>query len=167
MIGLLAKESAVAILGAMLAYDLVYRLRWAPREGLRPLLHRMGCFFRDGYVALVPPFVALLIIRAAVYRGIRIRATPFLENPLVAADTVTRVLTAVKVMGMYAERLVWPGVPLLRLLVRRDPLVQSPPTSWEDWHAWIVLAALSAAIVVVVRQRRRNPRWRSSPSSRC
>lgn len=157
MLGVFAKESAVAILGAMLAYDLVYRLRSRPADGLATLGREAWRFFRTGYVALVPPFAALLLARAAVYRGVAVRTTPFLENPLVAANLGTRLLTAAKVLGIYVARLVWPASLSCDYSYDAIPVVQTPPATAGDWLAWVVLVALVAAIVGIVRQRRRNP----------
>src|SRR5207247_9623286 len=53
-LGLLAKESAVGILGAMLAFDLAYRVHWGWPGGVAELGRAVWGVVRNGFVALAP-----------------------------------------------------------------------------------------------------------------
>jgi len=65
----------------MLAFDLVYRFAWNPGDRMRPLSTHLWQLFREGYVALVPAFLAVAVIRAGVYRDVRVRATALSREP--------------------------------------------------------------------------------------
>ena len=152
-LGLLAKESAAGILGAMLAYDLTYRLGEA--RGTAGLARRAWELARTGYLALVPAFVGIALVRAGVYGDVHVRDTPFFENPLVGVDFLTARFTAMKVLGRYVWHLVWPANLSFDYSYDAIPVVGWPPRSWEDWQAFVALAAFVAATVLLVRWRRR------------
>ena len=156
-LGLLAKESAVGILGAMLAFDLAYRVRWRSPGGVAELRRQLWALFRTGYIALVPAFAAVALLRASVYRNLEIGEVPFLENPLVQADALSARLTALKVLGRYVWHLLWPAALSCDYSYDAIPLVAWPPTRWEDWQGFLALAGLVAALVALVRWRRRSP----------
>src|SRR3989454_87801 len=156
-LGLLAKESAVGILGAMLAFDLAYRVRWRSPGGVAELRRQLWALFRTGYIALVPAFAAVALLRASVYRNLEIGEVPFLENPLVQADALSARLTALKVLGRYVWHLLWPAALSCDYSYDAIPLVAWPPTRWEDWQGFLALAGLVAAFVALVHWRRRRP----------
>src|SRR6266566_3539143 len=144
-LGLLAKESAVGILGAMLAFDLAYRVRWRSPGGVAEFRRQLWALFRTGYIALVPAFAAVALLRASVYRNLEIGEVPFLENPLVQADALSARLTALKVLGRYVWHLLWPAALSCDYSYDAIPLVAWPPTRWEDWQGFLALAGLVAA----------------------
>jgi protein O-mannosyl-transferase len=149
-LGLLSKESAVGVLGAMLAWDLA---SWADagERGRWPLGRRVA-----GYVALVPAFAGVALLRAAIYRTLDVRDTPFLENPLVRADWWAARLTALKVLGRYLWLLVWPRTLSCDYSYDAIPVVAWPPRGWEDWQGPLALAGLLAGIGALVWWRRRS-----------
>ena len=153
-LGLLAKESAVGILGAMLAFDLAYPA--ASRPGAPDRARRPWGPLLAGYLALVPAFAGVALLRAGVYRNLEIKPTPFLENPLVGADPWTARLTAFKVLGKYVWRLVWPASLSCDYSYNAVPVVGWPPAGWEDGQALLALAGVIAALVMIIRWRRRS-----------
>src|SRR3989441_1601556 len=143
--------------GAMLAFDLAYRVRWRSPGGVAELRRQLWALFRTGYIALVPAFAAVALLRASVYRNLEIGEVPFLENPLVQADALSARLTALKVLGRYVWHLLWPAALSCDYSYDAIPLVAWPPTRWEDSQGFLALAGLVAALVALVHWRRRSP----------
>lgn len=151
-LGLLAKENAVTVVGAVLAYDVAYRLD-APAGRWR----RVAQLARTGWVALVPPLVAVGLIRWRVYADTVVERPPFLDNPLASADGWTARWTALKALARSAGLLVWPHRLSWDYSYSEIPLATWPPHGWGDWQALLALAGLVAAIVGAWRLRRRCP----------
>ncbi len=93
-LGILSKESAVTVIAAVVAGDLVYRRR----------------IDVPGTAALAVGAAAALILRTAVLGGgFGLGIAPArLDNVLAGAPLGPRVLTAVEVIGRYARTLAWP-----------------------------------------------------------
>src|ERR1700693_1132265 len=97
-VGIFSKESAIAIVGIIAAYALVW---WREGGYGRKLL--WGC------LAAAPPVAALWYLRSAAIAGSPPARFPFTDNPLVAADSWTARLTALKVMGLDLWLMIWPA----------------------------------------------------------
>jgi len=137
--GVFSKESAVVILGVIVLYELVW---WKERRNIRGLL--FGC------VAIVPPLAVLWFGRSAVRAGTDLLSSPFVDNPLVAADFWTARLTALKILAKYLGLLVWPAQLSADYSYSQIPLARG---SAGDWFAWLVLAGVIAAVTVLRRNR--------------
>jgi protein O-mannosyl-transferase len=137
--GVFSKESAVMILGVIVLYELVW---WKERKNLRGLL--LGC------AAMAPPLLVMGYARSVVMASTSAADLPFVDNPLVAADFWIARLTALKVMARYLGLLVWPAKLSADYSYAEIPLAHGAAS---DWIAWIVVAAVIAAVIVLRRNR--------------
>ncbi len=107
-LALLAKENAVALIPVLILADLLY----PPARGAPPAAD-VGRFAGARrlplarYAALAGVTIVFFACRAAVL-GSATPAIDVLDNPLVALPLVPRTLTAIKVVALYAWRLVFP-----------------------------------------------------------
>ncbi len=139
-IGVFSKESAVAILGVILLYELTW---WKERKQLRGLL--FGC------AALAPPLLFMWYQRSVVM----VTSTPpvlhFVDNPLVGASFIRGRLTAIVVMAKYLWLLVWPLRLSSDYSYNQIPIASGAP---HDWIAWI---AVLAVIIAAASMYKRSP----------
>jgi len=136
--GLFSKESAAVLPAVMLIYDLAFAgMPWRARAG--------------GYLALLPLFACYFYIRSAVFSKLPPMHVNFGDNPLTGADFWTARLTAVKVIGMYLWRLLWPLELSADYSYNQIPLVTWRFHTWEDWKALVALAVCVAAALVALR----------------
>jgi tetratricopeptide (TPR) repeat protein len=166
-LGVFFKESAVMVLGVMVLYDFTYRLERRHPNRLRSLLSNFWRFFVQGYVAVLPPLVAVALVRARLFGQMRPAEWPFVDNPLVSVSTWIGgnyyntswigTLTAIKVIGKYLALLVWPQKMSCDYSYDQIPLIDPGFHRFEDWQAILALAVVLAAIAFAVRQYRRNP----------
>jgi protein O-mannosyl-transferase len=144
-IGLFSKESAVAVLPAVLIYDLAFPagVSWRARA--------------PGYLALAAPLAIFLYVRDEVLSKLPSVHAAFADNPLLGADFLTARITAIKVIGKYLWRLVWPAHLSCDYSYNQVPLVDWPFHSAEDWKALVALAACAGLAALAIRCYRRNP----------
>jgi protein O-mannosyl-transferase len=138
-VGVFSKESAVVIAGVMALYELVW---WKERKNLRGLL--LGC------AAIALPLLIMWYARLVVIPAANGTQFPFVDNPLVAAGFWTARLTALKVIARYLGLLVWPATLSADYSYAEIPLAHG---SVADWVAWIIVAAVVAAVIVFRRNR--------------
>jgi tetratricopeptide (TPR) repeat protein len=142
-VGLFSKESAAALPGIMLLYDLIWPKRgtWRSRA--------------TAYAALALPFVAFFFLRGGIVTHMVVE---FTENPLVHAGFWTARLTAVKVIGKFLWLFLWPARLSADYSYHAVPVFGWPVSSWEDAKVLVALAfCLGAgllAILLAVRWRR-------------
>ncbi len=98
--GMLAKENAVTLLPVLVLSDLLY----PGPAGTPPAVLRAHV---PRYLALAGAIILFTVVRAAVI-GPNPPGIDRLDNPLVALPVGERVLTAIKVVGLYAWRLLVP-----------------------------------------------------------
>jgi protein O-mannosyl-transferase len=137
--GVFSKESAVVILGVIVLYELVW---WKERKNLRGLL--LGC------AAVAPSLLVMWYARSAAIGSTGPADFPFVDNPLVAADFWTARLTALKVLARYLGLLVWPANLSADYSYAEIPLAHGAAS---DWIAWIAVAAVITAAIVLQRNR--------------
>ena len=154
--GIFCKESAVVVVGAVVAYDFVYRVQRRRPKWLSNLVSNFWGFFRTGYVWLIPPLIGLWVIRAHVFANLPPPELPFVDNPLVDAGFLTSRLTAIKVIGYYLGLLVWPRSLSCDYSYNQIPLMSWRFCAWDDWKAVIAMLAVITITVIAVRQFRRN-----------
>jgi tetratricopeptide (TPR) repeat protein len=82
-LGVFCKESAVVVVGAVAAYDFVYRLQPKRSKWLSNLVSNFWGFFRTGYIWFVPPLAVWARVRAGVFANLTPAEWPFVDNPLV------------------------------------------------------------------------------------
>jgi tetratricopeptide (TPR) repeat protein len=138
-IGVFSKESAVAIVGIIAVYALVW---WKEGGYGRKLL--WSC------LAAAPAFAALWYLRTAALAGSPPARFPFTDNPLVAADFWTARLTALKVMGLDLWLMIWPAQLSSDYSYAQIPLMHG---SLRDWLAWLSVAAALLGVAIIFRRK--------------
>jgi hypothetical protein len=138
-VGAFSKESAVAILGVVVLFELTW---WKERRQLRGLV--LGC------IAIAPPFLALFYQRSVVLAGSFTPQLLFVDNPLVGAHFLAGRLTAIAVMARYLWLLVWPA--RLSCDYSYATILLAKGGLW-DWIDWLTVAAV---VAVVAQQFSRN-----------
>ena len=139
-VGVFSKESAVAILGVIVLYELTW---WKERKQLWGLLY--GC------AALLPPFLFLLYQRATVLTTGPPPLSNFPENPIIGASFVRGRLTALTVMAKCLWLLVWPAKLSADYSYNQIPLATGAA---HDWLAWSVLLAVAIAVAAAFKRNR-------------
>lgn len=156
--GVFCKEGAVAVLGVLVLYDFTYRIERRHPNWFVNLMIQYWGFFWKGYIALVPPFVAMWWVRSIVFEKLRPPELPWVDNPLAmpGVDFWTQRLTAIKVIGKYFWLLIWPQKLSCDYSYNQIPLVNWRFSTWEDWKALIALAAVIIVLLVAIRNYHRN-----------
>lgn len=141
-IGVFSKESAVAILGVIVLYEITW---WNERKQHRGLL--LGC------AATALPTLVMLYVRMTVLAASRPAEFPFVDNPLVAANFFRARLTAIVVMAKYLWLLVWPA------RLSADYSYAQIPIATGTLHEWIAWIAVAAVALAVASQFKANRLW--------
>jgi len=102
--GVFSKESAVCIIGVIVAYELIL-----PMEGSSSRAESTRGVLVIGCMATAIPIVAMLVQRARVLAASLPAEIPFTDNPIVGASFWIGRLTALKVIARYLWLLVWPA----------------------------------------------------------
>jgi protein O-mannosyl-transferase len=136
-VGVFSKESAVAVVGVIVLYEVT----WWDRRRLYGLFQ--AC------LAMSPALLVMWWARTRVLAATAPAQFPFVDNPIIGADFWTGRLTALKVLALYLERLIWPVHLSADYSYSQIPLADGRLT---DWIAWAVVGA--AAIVVALLYRR-------------
>jgi hypothetical protein len=131
-IGIFSKESAVALIPLMLAYDLAAR---------RPAMR--ACV--QGYSGAAAPLSAFLYMRSQALATLPAAITLPINNPLVRAGFGVSKLTAIQVIGRYLWLLVWPRNLSCDYSYNQIPLFRWTFDNWSDWGAVLALAVCLAA----------------------
>ena len=155
-VGVFCKESAVVVLGVLVLYDFTYRLQPLHSNWFVNLVYNFWGFFWKGYIALVPPFLALAYVRSWVFDQLRPPELPFVDNPLVGVDFLSARLTAIKVLGKYLWLLIWPQTLSCDYSFNEIPIVSHTFTSWEDLKALVALGMLAGLVALAIYNYRRN-----------
>jgi hypothetical protein len=138
--GFFAKESAVALVGAIVLFELTW---WTERKPLRSVV--------AAAIALLPPLAAMLYQRAAVLGASPKADFPFTDNPIVGAGFWVGRLTAIKVLGHYLWLTVWPVKLSADYSYSQVPLAAGTPM---DGLWWIAMLAAGAGVVWLYRAQR-------------
>ena len=138
-VGVFSKESAVAVLGVIVLYEFTF---WKERKQFRGLI--LGC------AAVAVPLFAMLYQRAKVLAASPPAQFSFLDNPLLGAHFLASRLTAIAVLAKYLWILVWPAKLSADYSYPQIPIASG---TLHDWIAWI---AVTAIVVAVAWQFRRN-----------
>jgi protein O-mannosyl-transferase len=139
-IGVFSKESAVAILGVVVVFELTW---WKERRQLRGLL--LGC------AAMAPALLALFYQRSVVLAGSASSEAGFLDNPLMGAHLITAKLTAMALMAKYLWLLIWPAQLSCDYSYAAIPLAKG---SLANWLAWVIVLLVGAAAAWQFRRNR-------------
>lgn len=144
-VGMFSKESAVTVLGVMLAYDLIFR------AGSRSAAE-LWRICRPTYLTLILPVGIYFFLRANALGKTVIPAFPFTDNPIAGAAFFTGRFTAVKVLGEYLWLMLWPANLSCDYSFNQIPL-----SSIGDWKAWLALAACTGLGAIALFSYRRQP----------
>jgi len=129
-IGIFSKESAVAVMGVIVLYELTW---WKEKKNLRALLY--GC------AAAGLPILLMLAKRWAVLAASGPDVPFYLDNPISGASFLAGRLTAISVIGKYLWLLVWP------LKLSADYSYNQIPIVTGTMREWI---SCGAALLVVI-----------------
>ena len=140
LIGVFSKESAVAIVGVIAIYELIW---WRERRQWRGLIY--------GMIATGIPVALMLAARWRVLSRSLPAEFPFLDNPITAADFITAKLTALKVTAHYLWLVLWPAGLSSDYSYPQIPLASGTA---GDWAAWLTVAAAVALIALCARWSR-------------
>ena len=132
-VGVFSKESAVAILGVIGLYELVW---WKKGKSGRALLM--------GGAAVLVPVVVMLYQRFVVLSSSPPAEFPFTDNPLVGTGFWTGRLTAIRLIGRYLLLTFWPATLSTDYSYAQVSVFQG---SAGDW---IVIAAVLLLIAAAV-----------------
>lgn len=139
-VGVFSKESAVAVLGVIVLYEITF---WKGRERLRVLAL--------GSAAVVIPMAAMLIQRARVLAASAPAQFSFVDNPMQGASFWKARLTAMAVGGKYLWLLIWPAKLSADYSYSQIPIVSG---TLHEWIAWLAVAAVVVAIALQFRANR-------------
>jgi protein O-mannosyl-transferase len=139
-VGVFSKESAVAILGVIVLYEIAF---WSGRERLRGLT--LGC------AAVAIPIVAMLIQRARVLAASPPAQFSFVDNPLQGASFFKARMTAIAVGAKYLWLLVWPAKLSADYSYSQIPIASG---TFYDWVAWVAVAAVFVTVAMQFRANR-------------
>jgi hypothetical protein len=114
----LAEENAATLVAVIVAADVIYR---GATEGIRSVLHREA----SRYSVLAAFALGALALRMLITGGIAAEPDR-LDNVLAGAQSDVRCLTAIKVLALYALKLVWPFHLSADYSYRQIDLVTSP-----------------------------------------
>jgi len=157
-VGVFCKESTVVVLGVIALYDFTFRIRPKHPNWLVNLFANGWEFLCKGYVALIPPFLAMYYVRSQLFEKMRPPELPWVDNNLAipGTDFWTQRLTAIKVIGKYLYLLIWPNTLSPDYSYNQVPLVDWSFSSWEDWKAIVALVVVVLIILVAIKQYQRN-----------
>jgi hypothetical protein len=136
-VGVFSKESAAAILGVIVIYELIW---WRERRQCPALI--AGC------VAVLVALETMWYARAAVFFHLPPTRFPYWDNPLVDAGFWEARLTALKVIAKCLGLLFWPAHLSCDYSYAQIPMATG---TGADWLAWLLVAAAAAVVVLLYR----------------
>jgi tetratricopeptide (TPR) repeat protein len=157
-VSVFCKESGVVVLGVVMLYDFLYRLRPKQRNWLANLIANFWGFALKGYVVLAAPILAMACVRSKVFGQLRPPELPWVDNPLVmpGVSFLTARITAIKVIGKYFWLLLWPQQLSCDYSYNQIPIVNPHFNTWEDWKAIVALVSIVLVLVVAIRSYQRS-----------
>jgi hypothetical protein len=132
-LGVFSKESAVAGVGVIVLYDLLWREKSTSRTAM------------VGHWILVALPVALFLFQRTLVLGAASPEFPYVDNPIAGASFWTGRLTALSVMGRYLGLLLWPARLSADYSFSAIPLASGNLTDWVAWSALAVMAVMALA----------------------
>ncbi len=156
--GVFAKENAVVLLGVIGLYDFTFRLRRITGNWLTNFLANVWAWLTRGYLALIPPLLAMWYVRSTLFDKMRPPELPWVDNNLAipGTDFWTQRFTAIKVIGKYFWKLLWPQTLAPDYSYNEVPLVSWHFSNWEEIKALLALVAVIIVLLVAVRQYHRS-----------
>lgn len=139
-IGIFSKESAIAILGVIVLWEIAW---WKGHKPLRDAAY--------GFIAAALAIIAFLVQRSLVLARSTAPVFPYVDNPLLGAGFFSARVTAVKILANYLWMFVWPAKLSWNYYYSEIPLARG---AVQDWLAWIVIAAAITGVCMAFRRNR-------------
>ena len=157
-VSVFCKETGIVVLGVVMLYDFLYRMRRKHPHWLANLVSNFWEFTLNGYVVLTAPILAMCYVRGWVFQQLRPPELPWVDNPLAMPSVSfwTARITAIKVIGKYFWLLLWPQQLSCDYSYNQIPIVNWHFTAWEDWKAIIALVSVVVVLLVAIRNYHRN-----------
>ncbi|HEY3130649.1 MAG TPA: tetratricopeptide repeat protein [Acidobacteriota bacterium] len=146
LFALLSKESALVLLPVVWIFRAV---SFQSSHAKEPSSLSWKNIVRPIDVALAGAALCMIGLRIAILGQVGPKTAdtvPYAENPLAFSSATTRVLTAIKLLGLYFWKMVWP----LRLSSDYS-FNQIPVATWGDPLFWIALALLLFCLILALR----------------
>jgi len=139
-VGVFCKETAIMLFGVLAAWDFSFN-RNQPKRRL--------CF---SYIVLIPSWIAMFLSRHFVLGNSPVFVQSAVDNPLVLAAPITRVLTALSIQGQYIGLFFWPSQ------LSCDYSYNQISFFGESWTAtaWIVVLGSSIGTIVWLGRHHRS-----------
>src|SRR5574340_1230500 len=151
-VGVFAKENAFVVPILLLLYDMSHSFKGRLTPGAL-----WAALYKPSYAVVAVVFAACGLARWFIYRPLGPVTIPFVDNPLIGADSITARLTAIKVLGKYLWLLVWPRQLSCDYSYNQIPLVRWPFSGgWENTQTLVAAAALAGLACLAVLCFRRN-----------
>lgn len=104
-LALLSKESAVTLLGVVILIDWLYHYQGQLKAMLENGLHTI----KRNYLGFILATLVYVILRFLILKNpLNPGSIPLLDNPLIAASSWQRIITALKIIGNYIILLIFP-----------------------------------------------------------
>jgi tetratricopeptide (TPR) repeat protein len=157
-VSVFCKESGVVVLGVIMLYDFLYRLRRKQPNWLANLISNFSEFALKGYVVLLAPFLTMFCVRSQIFGQLRPPELPWVDNPLAmpSVSFLTARITAIKVIGRYFWLLLWPQQLCCDYSYNQIPIVNWHFNTWEDSKAIVALVFIVIVLLVAIRNYHRN-----------
>jgi protein O-mannosyl-transferase len=139
-IGIFSKESAIAILGVIVLWEITC---WKDRKQIRGIAY--------GFIAAALPIIAFLIQRSTVLARSTVPVFPYVDNPLLGAGFFTARFTAIRVLANYLWMFVWPAKLSWNYYYSEIPMARG---TLQDWISWIVIATAFTGACIAFRRNR-------------
>lgn len=155
-LGLLSKEQALMLPFLLVLFDFCSRGRFlnSPDHQITRSVNQRIHRFASRYGWYVVVLLLYLLLRGYALGGRLIAHTGFLENPAAYADFWTRLLTALKVAGVYLWLCVWPVALSADYSYDAIPV----PLSLLDWQVLAGLLSWGGLLVAAAWSYRRGDR---------
>ncbi|MFA6107060.1 MAG: hypothetical protein WC745_05335 [Patescibacteria group bacterium] len=106
LLALLSKESA---LGIIPLYLVIIEADFAGKEGFLKKLAALFKKYWTDFAYLFGAFFLYLLMRVSTLENLAATRATVVENPLKFASPIERIITAVKILGMYIVRIIYPA----------------------------------------------------------
>ncbi len=151
LMALLSKENALGLL------PLYFIIIWINTQGNTFVVRLKIIFnkYRLNFTYLTGAILLYFSMRAAVLEKLINTNSSIVENPLKFVDWPERLMTAIKIIGMYLYKIIWPYNNL-----SSDYSFNQIPVeiNWSNWFFWIGLTTLCLIIIIIIKALLKPPK---------
>lgn len=152
---LLAKESGVIVLPLVMLFDWLFDWRRYTGRPQRDFWENCLRKFRSNYIGMFLMLLVYVIMREFALRRLEPKLVSFLDNPLVDAGFIGRVLTTAKLAMKSFYMLVFPRTLSADYSFNQVPIIAMPLDSLADWWSVLGLAGVLGIVFLAWWWRRR------------